>query len=140
LAFSAIFSLQVSEQVAHGYQSQYASAFFAWIEEALMLASSGMPANSFNLVIEGATWESLEVWNALKFAAATQEARLRQCRFSRTLPMLRPLQPDYRASWSLPIGFAKTIREIVECNSTVQFDRDVGELWNEEAFYSERKN
>jgi hypothetical protein len=54
--------------------------------------------------------------------------------------MLRPLQPDYRASWSLPIGFAKTIQEIVERDSTVQFNRDVSELWDEEAFYSERKN
>lgn len=51
-----------------------------WIEEAYELLSCGMPLHSFSLVIDGSTREISEIWKLIKYAAATQEARLEQYR------------------------------------------------------------
>jgi hypothetical protein len=85
----------------------------AWIEEALSLSSYGMPTSSFKLVIMGATPQFSEIWKALKFAAATQEARLRHCRITRTRLTPKPYNPNYEDSWSLPRGFSQAVRDIM---------------------------
>ena len=107
-----------------------------WIEEALALSSLGMPTHSFSLVIDGSTEEALEIWNLLKYAAATQEARL----LDEPVPPSRPLVLKYNSSRDLPANFAKTIRDIVEGTSVIRFDGDVGELWDPEVFLYERRD
>jgi hypothetical protein len=111
-----------------------------WIEEAYDLSSCGMPSHSFTLVIDGSTKETSEIWKLLKFAAATQEARLRQCRLLGIEPPPRPLQIEYYTSSALPANFAKMIRDIVEGTSVVKFEGDVGELWDQDVFFFERRD
>lgn len=111
-----------------------------WIEEALALSSLGMPIHSFTLVIDGSTEEASKIWNLLKYAAATQEAQLEQRRLNGASTPSRPLVLEYNSSWDLPADFAKTIRDIVEGTSVVRFDGDVGELWDAEVFFHERRN
>lgn len=113
-----------------------------WIEEAVSLPAHGMPKDAFELVIDGTARESSEAWEIIKDAAAMQEARLRQCRVSGTKPEPRPSRPDYSgygAFWSLPIDFAQMIRDITQGKSNVRYDGDVGELWDQDQFFSKRK-
>jgi len=102
-----------------------------------------MPENAFELVIDGNVRESSEAWGILKAVAAIQKAMHRQCRMFVTRPKPRPLPPRYShpalAPWSLPVGFAQMIRDIAEGKSVVRYDGDVGELWDRDQFFSERK-
>ena len=111
----------------------------SWMEEALLLSSEGMPAGSFTLVLDGATQASAEVWKVFKFAAASQQARLQQRQLMGLSLPRRPLRPLYEGVWDLPADFAKSIRDIVEDHSVIQYDEDVGELWDDEIFCLERK-
>jgi hypothetical protein len=71
-------------------------AIIPWTEEAVVfLPSCGMPARSFQLVIDGTTRESSELWEHLKYAAATQEALIKQCHLTATPPTLPNLYRDY---------------------------------------------
>jgi hypothetical protein len=80
-----------------------------------LLPSSGMPARSFKLVIDGRmAQEFSEVWKVLKYAAATQEARLQWCQLREVHPVPPPLIPDFGDFWSLPAGFAQIIRDIMQ--------------------------
>jgi len=137
-----------SYQLANPYDgfilpSDLLTVLVSWIEEATSLASHGMPAHSFQLVIDGHSEESMVGWNLLKYAAATQEALLRQCRANGKQPRARPAPIDYDCAftgpWSLPAGFAQMIRDIADGKSTVQYDGDVGELWDPEEFYLGRE-
>lgn len=114
----------------------------AWIEEAASLLTYGMPQSSFQLVIEGATRESSEAWELLKFAAATHEARLELCRRANKDPPPRPNDPRYfnevDGCWNLPIGFSQTIRDIMNGTWIIRYDGDVGEIWDQDMFLIER--
>ena len=111
-----------------------------WIEEAYNLVSCGMPLHSFSLVIDGSTREISEIWKLIKYAAATQEARLEQYRLLKEGPPPRSHTLDYYFWLALPTNFAKMIREIVEGSSVVKFKGDVGEPWDSDAFLFERKD
>lgn len=111
-----------------------------WIEEAHELSSCGMPPHSFSLVIDGSTREISEIWKLIKYAAATQEARLEQCRLLKEDPSPRSHRLDYYLCSALPTNFAKMIREIVEGSSVVRFEGDVGELWDPDVFFFERRD
>jgi len=116
-------------------------AIVPWIEETVSLTSHGMPARAFQLLVEGQDRESAEVWKLLKFAAATQEARIKQCKASETLPEPRRVPPEYYDDpWSLPMGFAQMVRDIVGRKSMVHYNGEVGELWDEDEFFSRRQN
>ena len=123
--------------------SECLEAIIPWIEDAVSLPAHGMPKNAFELVIDGNARESSEAWEILKSAAAIQEAMHRQCRMFGIRPKPRPLPLMYchpaLAPWSLPVGFAQMIRDIAEGESIVRYDGDVGELWNRDQFFSERK-
>ncbi|KAI4630682.1 hypothetical protein J4E80_001620 [Alternaria sp. BMP 0032] len=115
-----------------------------WIEETLFLASYGMPVHSFQLRIDGRGIEAAEAWNLLKYVAATQEALLRQRKASGGPLEPRPAPLQYAdcllGVWSLPGGFARMIRDIAERKSMVYYDGEVGELWDEEEFFQQRKD
>ncbi|KAH6860691.1 hypothetical protein BKA58DRAFT_431829 [Alternaria rosae] len=111
-----------------------------WIEEAYELSSCGMSPHSFSLVINGSTPEISEIWKLIKYAAATQEARLEQYRLLKEDPPPRSHRLDYYFCLALPTNFAKMIREIVEGSSVVKFEGDVGELWDPDVFFFERKD
>ncbi|KAI4940158.1 hypothetical protein J4E86_011124 [Alternaria arbusti] len=111
-----------------------------WIEEAYNLLSCGMPLHSFSLVIDGSTREISEIWKLIKYAAATQEARLEQYRLLKEDPPPRSHTLDYYFWLALPTNFAKMIREIIEGSSVVKFEGDVGEPWDSDAFLFERKD
>lgn len=111
-----------------------------WIEEALSLSSRGMPPRSFTLVIDGSTQETSEMWRLLLYAAATQEARLEQCRLNGTDLHPRPLLRYYEDFWSLPSNFAETIRDIVAGTSVVKYEGEMHEPWDQDVFSFERRD
>jgi len=132
-----------------GYEDQFIysedcfQVLLPWIEEALLLPSFGMPLPSFQLVVDDDARESSEFWHMLKYAAATQQARHKQLQLSGTdLPTgeLRPMYDGDSAVWDFPSGFARMVRDICEGNSVVWYNGDVGEVWDEDTFFSERKD
>lgn len=46
----------------------------------------------------------------------------------------------FLASGFFPVGFARMIRDIAERKSMVYYDGEVGELWDEEEFFQQRKD
>ena len=125
------------------YSEDCFQVLLPWIDEALLLPSFGMPLPSFQLVVDGDARESSEFWHMLKYAAATQQARRKQLQLSGTdLPTgeLRPIYDGDYAVWDFPSGFARMVRDIYEGNSVVRYNGDVGEVWDEDTFFSERKD
>ncbi|KAI4932513.1 hypothetical protein J4E85_002911 [Alternaria conjuncta] len=125
------------------YSEDCFEVLIPWIEEALLLPSLGMPVQSFQLVVDGDARESSEFWHMLKYAAATQQARYRGLQLNGIdLPTgeLRPMYDGDYAVWDFPSGFASMVRDICQGNSIVRYNGDVGELWDEDKFFSERKD
>lgn len=116
-----------------------------WIVETALLPSHGMPAQSFRLIIEGNTKESLEAWELVKHAAAMQESMLEQCRLTNTCPTPafdhhRSFYRRWPLPWHLPDVFFPAIRGIITGSSNIGFTGEVGELWDQDVFFFERKD
>ncbi|KAI4628772.1 hypothetical protein J4E83_003325 [Alternaria metachromatica] len=118
-----------------------------WFAETPLLRTHGMPEGSFQLVIDGTSREALEVWNVIKHAAAMQGAMLEQCRVRNTHPTSRlydsiagRIYGPTALPWHLPDGFSDTIRRTIEGTTNITFTGDMGELWDEDVFYFQRRD
>ena len=118
-----------------------------WFTEISLLRTHGMPEGSFQLVIDGTSREALEVWNVIKHAAAMQGAMLEQCRVRNTQPTSRlydsiagRIYGPRALPWHLPDGFSDTIRRTIEGTTNITFTGDMGELWDEDVFYFQRRD
>jgi hypothetical protein len=124
--------------------SEMLNAIVSWIKETLNLPAHGMPMNAFHLFIDGSSRESVEVWEILKNAAAMQDAMLKQCRIQGTRPTLKLFEDHYSGRiplpWYLPTGFSQAIREVVHATSNIHFTGVVGELWDQDMFFFERRD
>ena len=118
-----------------------------WFAEIPLLRTHGMPEGSFQLVIDGTSREALEVWNVIKHAAAMQGAMLEQCRVRNTQPTSRlydsiagRIYGPRALPWHLPDDFSDTIRRTIEGTTNITFTGDMGELWDEDVFYFQRRD
>jgi len=122
---------------------QIIDAVVPWFSEILLLRAHGMPEGSFRLFIDGHSRESLEAWDILKYAAAMQEAMLKQCRVNNTCPTSRLFDRRFlcriRLPWHLPDGFSDIIRAVISGTINITFTGEVGEVWDQDAFFFKRR-
>jgi hypothetical protein len=118
--------------------------FIAWIEETTLLFGHGMPTNAYRLVIDGSSREAVHAFELIKYAAALQEAMLEQARRNGVQPVHWLLDPRrysyFDVPWHLPAGFPDTIRKIMDGTSNISFTGPVGDPWDSDAMFAERKD
>ena len=124
--------------------SEVLDAIIPWLTEVHLLHVRGMPKSSFRLVVNGASPESHQAWGIIKFAAAMQAAMLEQCRVHGTRPTSRLFDRRFVGRiplpWHLPEGFYQTVRDVIDGTSNISFIGEVGEQWDQEAFFLPRKD
>ncbi|KAI4701489.1 hypothetical protein J4E81_003229 [Alternaria sp. BMP 2799] len=120
------------------------NAFVPWIDETTSLFTNGMPVNAYQLIIDGSTREAIHAFEIMKYAAAMQEAMLTQAKRNGVEPTPWIRDPNARhtvsLAWQLPAGFSQAVRGIVDGTSNIRFTGPVGEVWDADVMFFERKD
>lgn len=118
-------------------------AMVPWIEGTSSLAASGMPLNAYRLIIDGSTTEAAQAFRIMKYAAAMQEAMLTQAERNSMQPtswVRLPYGESISLPWHLPTGFPNAIRGIMNGTSNIRFTGPVGDPWDTDHMFLERKD
>jgi hypothetical protein len=57
-----------------------------------------------------------------------------------TIPCVSIKYGQLMLPWHLPTGYSQAIRDIMDGTSNIFFTGDIGELWDRDAFFLERKD
>ena len=118
--------------------------FVPWINETMTLITKGVSIDAYQLIIDGSTREAVHAFEIMKHAAAMQEAMLTQAKRDGVQPT--PWVRDPRAyrtvslPWQLPAGFSDAVRGIMDGTSNIRFTGPVGEMWDADVMFFERKD
>lgn len=117
----------------------------SWAEPALRLPAQGMPQKCFQLLINGSTRETREVWDVIKHAAMLHEAMLAWGEYHDKLPGpaedgLLSNSGQYPLPWRTPSHLPQLVRDIMEGSSLVRITEVDKTPWDAHAFFAAHKD